>query len=305
MIGTQPRHLPPHRGPHRLRAGFASRPCRELSALLRQTLRRHRQLMMASCWRDRAIAISPPRHPHHRQAHERSLNIDFLLGFVKQLLPKRPDLSSCLGHHRRGERHFGNARDRGVGTALSGGDALPPCAAKDEDEQERDMEQAIVDAVDGLPVRANRRRAGVPARRQKSGYRGGCASTPSEARAGTRSIEILPLYARLSFAEQGRCSGHRTAAWCSTNVARPLTVPNIRFVVDFGLAQVNVTATATGGAAAGGENLGPRQPAGGALWTGHERRLLPAVFEEASAAAEFTDPEILRSSLASAILRMQ
>ena len=137
------------------------------------------------------------------EAHERSLNIDFLLGYLKQLLPRRPDLkliiTSATIDPERFAEHFGGAPgDRGVRPDVPGGGPLP--AARRTRRPVGPDRRRIGDAVDELARRGPRRRAGVPVRR---------AGDPRHRRgavAGSRcrGTEVLPLYARLSAAEQHR-----------------------------------------------------------------------------------------------------
>ena len=111
------------------------------------------------------------------EAHERSLNIDFLLGYLKRLLPQRPDLkliiTSATIDSDRFAKHFDGARRRGLGPHLPGRDPLPAArsARGDEDDEGevvvRDQTEAIVDAVDELSRRGPGRHPGVPVRRAR------------------------------------------------------------------------------------------------------------------------------------------
>ncbi|MBI2313409.1 MAG: ATP-dependent RNA helicase HrpA [Betaproteobacteria bacterium] len=253
------------------------------------------------------------------EAHERSLNIDFLLGFVKQLLPKRPDLkliiTSATIDAEKFSRHFGNAPVIEVSGRLYPVEVrYRPVRSEDEDEQERDMEQAIVDAVDEafLSGQGGDALVFLPGEREirdtaeelrKHAFR--------SARPGARGIEILPLFARLSFAEQEkvfRPTGERRVV-LATNVAETsLTVPNIRFVVDTGLARVNRYSYRNKVEQLLVEKISrasANQRAGrcGRVMSGVCFRLYSE--EEFASRPEFADPEILRSSLASVILRMK
>ncbi|KGS00963.1 RNA helicase HrpA [Burkholderia sp. ABCPW 111] len=268
------------------------------------------------------------------EAHERSLNIDFLLGYLKQILPKRPELklivTSATIDADRFARHFGSderpapvievsgrlypvelryrpiADDRPAAVRHAEGAGSGRDRAKTAREAERDLMDGIVDAVDEL-----------------------CREGPGDVLvflAGEREIrdaaealrkhhpphtEILPLFARLSAAEQERVFKPSNARRIvlATNVAETsLTVPGIRYVVDTGLARVKrysyrnkveqLQIESVSQAAA-------NQRAGrcGRVADGICIRL----YEESDFAgrARFTDPEILRSSLASVILRMK
>jgi len=257
------------------------------------------------------------------EAHERSLNIDFLLGYLKQLLPKRPDLkvivTSATLDAERFARHFGvgetpapvievsgrmypvEVRYRPVG-ALGTGDA--------EADDEEELEDAIVDAVEDLW------RSGpgdilvfLPGEREIR------ETTVLLSKALARrpygaAVEILPLYARLSVPEQERVfrssSGRRIVL--ATNVAETsLTVPGIRYVVDAGLARVKRYSVRNKTTLLQIEKISQaaaNQRAGrcGRVADGICVRLYGE--DDFASRPKFTDPEILRSSLAAVILRM-
>ncbi|CAH2782123.1 MAG: ATP-dependent helicase HrpA [uncultured Paraburkholderia sp.] len=269
------------------------------------------------------------------EAHERSLNIDFLLGYLKEIIAKRPDLklivTSATIDADRFARHFGSEEKPAPVIEVSGrlypvevryrpiaedspavkaaeGNAPSPRndRPKTQRETDRDLMEAIVDAVDEL-----------------------CREGPGDVLVflpGEREIrdaaealrkhhpphtEILPLFARLSVAEQERVfhTSNARRIVLATNIAETsLTVPGIRYVVDTGLARVKrysyrnkveqLQVELISQAAA-------NQRAGrcGRVADGICIRL----YEESDyqGRARFTDPEILRSSLASVILRMK
>ncbi len=179
------------------------------------------------------------------EAHERSLNIDFLLGYLRQLLPRRPDLkviiTSATIDAERFARHFGSAEAPAPVIEVSG--RLYPVevryrpVADVDDADDRTLMDALVDAVDECAV-AGRGDVLVflPGERE---IREAAEALRKHHPAGT---EILPLFARLSSEEQDRIfrpstSGRRVVL--ATNVAETsLTVPGIRYVVDTGLARV-------------------------------------------------------------------
>ncbi|HEU4708486.1 MAG TPA: helicase-related protein, partial [Methylophilaceae bacterium] len=176
------------------------------------------------------------------EAHERSLNIDFLLGYLKQLLPKRPDLkvivTSATIDAERFSKHFNNAPVIEVSGRMYPVEIrYRPLQETDEDEQEETMESAIVDAVDDL----SRLGGGdilvfLPGERE-------IRDTAEHLRKHhPKGAEILPLFARLSVEDQQkifRPSGGRRIV-LATNVAETsLTVPGIKYVIDTGLARVN------------------------------------------------------------------
>ncbi len=244
------------------------------------------------------------------EAHERSLNIDFLLGYLKQLLPRRPDLkvviTSATIDADRFSKHFGGAPVIEVsGRTYPVEMRYRPLLAEDEDDREVDMEQAIVDACDELA------RLGpgdilvfLPGERE---IRDTAEQLRKHHAPGT---EILPLFARLSHEEQQRVfaphGGRRVVL--ATNVAETsLTVPGIRYVVDTGVARVKRYSPR-----AKVEQLliepisqaAARQRAGrcGRVAAGVCIRLYAE--DDFNLRPPFTDPEILRSSLAGVILRM-
>ncbi|HSW27520.1 MAG TPA: ATP-dependent RNA helicase HrpA, partial [Burkholderiaceae bacterium] len=252
------------------------------------------------------------------EAHERSLNIDFLLGYLRQLLPRRPDLkvvvTSATIDADRFAQHFASSRGPAPVIQVSG--RLYPVEQRwrpFEESREHDLDDAIADAVDELwrggaggdilvflPGEREIREAADHLRKHLAGtQRGGPPA------------DILPLFARLSQAEQDRVfepHGARRIV-LATNVAETsLTVPGIRFVIDAGLARIKrysyrskveqLQIEAISQAAA-------NQRAGrcGRVADGVCIRLYDE--KEFASRARFTDPEILRSSLAGVILRMK
>ncbi|TBW66424.1 ATP-dependent RNA helicase HrpA, partial [Burkholderia thailandensis] len=268
------------------------------------------------------------------EAHERSLNIDFLLGYLKQILPRRPDLklivTSATIDADRFARHFGSderpapvievsgrlypvevryrpiADDRPAAVRHAEGAASGRDRAKSAREAERDLMDGIVDAVDELC----REGPGdvlvfLPGERE---IRDAAESLRKHHPPHT---EILPLFARLSAAEQERVfkASNARRIVLATNVAETsLTVPGIRYVVDTGLARVKRYSYRNKVEQLQIESISQaaaNQRAGrcGRVADGICIRL----YEESDFAgrARFTDPEILRSSLASVILRMK
>lgn len=258
------------------------------------------------------------------EAHERSLNIDFLLGYLKQLLPRRPDLkviiTSATIDAERFSQHF-NANGKPAPVIEVSGRLYPvevryrPVEDIDKKDDERDLYDAIVDAADELA----RQGSGdilvfLPGEREireaAEALRKHALARPGLSTA--HAPEILPLFSRLSAGEQDRIfkpSGGQRRIVLATNVAETsLTVPGIRYVIDTGLARVKrysyrnkveqLQVEPISQAAA-------RQRAGrcGRVAAGVCVRL----YDEAdfNARAPFTDPEILRSSLAGVILRMK
>ncbi|MEW6561969.1 MAG: ATP-dependent RNA helicase HrpA [Pseudomonadota bacterium] len=244
------------------------------------------------------------------EAHERSLNIDFLLGYFKQLLPKRPDLkliiTSATIDAERFSKHFNQAP-----VLMVSGRSYPvevryrPLQETDEGLQE--MPEAVCAAMDELSIGGLRGDVLVflPGERE-------IRDTAEALRKHhPRGVEILPLFSRLSAAEQDRvfkpASGVRRVV-LATNVAETsLTVPNIGYVIDTGLARINRYSVRQKVEQLRIEKISraaANQRAGrcGRVMNGVCVRL----YDEADflARPEFTDAEIFRVSLATVILRM-
>ena len=246
------------------------------------------------------------------EAHERSLNIDFLLGYLKQLLPRRPDLkviiTSATIDAERFSQHFNGAPVLEVSGRTYPVEILyRPLTSKDEDDAEVELTDAIVDAADELahygegdilvflPGEREIREAAEALR--KSTLR--------------RNDEILPLFARLSHAEQHKIfhpSGAKRRIVLATNVAETsLTVPGIKYVIDTGLARVKRYSARAKVEQLHVEKISQaaaRQRSGrcGRVSAGVCIRLFSE--EDFNSRPEFTDPEIVRSNLAAVILRM-
>ncbi len=273
------------------------------------------------------------------EAHERSLNIDVLLGYLRQLLPRRPDLkviiTSATIDAERFANHFAAPRPA-PGSAPAGGGAdverqaagapipapvievsgrLYPVEVRwrpfgVDKGDDRDQGAAICDAVDELwrlgsgdilvflPGEREIREAEAALRKHHL----------QTQRAG---VEILPLYSRLSQAEQDRvfASGGARRIVLATNVAETsLTVPGIRYVVDTGLARVKRYSYRN---KVEQLQVEPISQAAAQQRAGRCGRVANGVcirlYDEADFAARprFTTPEVLRSSLAAVILRMK
>jgi len=245
------------------------------------------------------------------EAHERSLNIDFLLGYLKQLLPKRPDLkliiTSATINTEMFSKHFSDAPIIEVSGRLYPVEIrYRPVRSEEEDDQERDMEQAIVDAVDevSLLTREGDVLIFLPGERE-------IRDTAELLRKHhPPGVEILPLFARQSAQEQERVFKPSNARRIilATNVAETsLTVPGIRYVIDPGIARIKrysyrnkVDQLLIEPIAQASAN----QRAGrcGRVSAGVCVRLYSE--QDFQGRPRFTDPEILRTSLAGTILRM-
>ncbi len=244
------------------------------------------------------------------EAHERSLNIDFLLGYLKQLLPRRPDLkliiTSATLDAERFAKHFGAPVVEVSGRGYPIETRYRPLQVNEEGEAQ-DVPQGVSAALDELAAAGLRGDVLVflPGERE-------IRDTAEALRKHhPRGIEVLPLFARLSAAEQDRvfkpASGMRRVV-LATNVAETsLTVPNIGYVIDCGLARVNRYSIRQKVEQLHIEKISraaANQRAGrcGRVMSGVCIRL----YDEADflQRAEFTDPEIFRVSLATVILRM-
>ncbi len=251
------------------------------------------------------------------EAHERSLNIDFLLGYLRQILPRRPDLkvvvTSATIDADRFAQHFASSKGPAPVIMVSGRTFPVEMRWRPfEESRERDLNDAIAEAVDELwtghasgdilvflPGEREIREANDHLRKHLSHS------------AVTRGAEVLPLFARLSQSDQERVfeshNGRRIVL--ATNVAETsLTVPGIRYVIDVGTARVKryslrskveqLLVEPISQAAA-------NQRAGrcGRVANGVCIRLYDE--KDFNGRPRFTDPEILRSSLAGVILRMK
>ena len=245
------------------------------------------------------------------EAHERSLNIDFLLGYLRQLLPRRPDLkiiiTSATIDAERFSRHFNGAPVIEVsGRTYPVEVRYRALGEKDEDDRDLAMEDAIVDAVDELArLGSGDILVFLPGEREIRDT----AEALRKARLTVR-YEVLPLFARLSNEEQNRIfkgsNGRRIVL--ATNVAETsLTVPGIRYVIDTGLARIKRYSPRAKVEQLLVEKISQaaaRQRAGrcGRVAAGVCIRLYAE--DDFNARPAFTDPEIVRSNLAAVILRM-
>ncbi|MFD7227028.1 ATP-dependent RNA helicase HrpA [Streptomyces sp. NPDC059881] len=244
------------------------------------------------------------------EAHERSLNIDFLLGYLAQLLPKRPDLkvviTSATIDPERFSRHFGDAPIVEVsGRTYPVEVRYRPLLEEDGDDSDRDQITAICDAVDELQSEGPGDILVF-----LSGEREIRDTADALIKKNLRGTEVLPLYARLSHAEQHRVfqahSGRRIVL--ATNVAETsLTVPGIKYVIDPGTARISRYSHRTKVQrlpieAISQASANQRKGRCGRTSDGICIRLYSE--DDFEARPEFTDAEILRTNLASVILQM-
>ncbi|MFW1952930.1 ATP-dependent RNA helicase HrpA [Acinetobacter beijerinckii] len=261
------------------------------------------------------------------EAHERSLNIDFIMGYLKQLLPKRPDLkvivTSATLDVNRFSQYFNHApifevegRSFPVELRYRPISELSIVGSDDDefDDFEENLPRAVVQAVEECFADAESK--GHPEYADILIF----ASTEQEIRElqetlqkyGPRHTEVLPLYARLAIAEQQKIfspGGNGRRIIIATNVAETaLTVPNIRYVIDSGFARISrynyrsrvqrLPIEAISQAAAN-----QRKGRCGRIAAGVCIRLYSE--EDFQSRPEFTEPEIKRTNLASVILQMQ
>ncbi|MEV8289452.1 ATP-dependent RNA helicase HrpA [Streptomyces niveus] len=247
------------------------------------------------------------------EAHERSLNIDFLLGYLAQLLPRRPDLklviTSATIDPERFSRHFGDAPIVEVsGRTYPVEVRYRPLLEEEGDEGDRDQITAICDAVDELQSEGP-----GDVLVFLSGEREIRDTADALDKRKLRHTEVLPLYARLSHAEQHRVfqrpgGGATRRIVLATNVAETsLTVPGIKYVIDPGTARISRYSHRTKVQRLPIERISQasanqRKGRCGRTSDGICIRLFSE--DDFEARPEFTDAEILRTNLASVILQM-
>jgi len=252
------------------------------------------------------------------EAHERSLNVDFLLGYLKRLLPRRPDLrliiTSATIDTGKFSRHFDDApvievSGRGYPVDIVYrplGEGEETAEPHKRELESRDLYQGIADAVRLLGRQDPRGDVLV----FLSGEREIREASDFLARQSFRTTEILPLFARLSASEQHRVfhpGPDRRIILCTNIAETSLTVPRIRFVIDSGFARISRYAHRS---RIQRLPIEPVSQASANQRTGRCGRLGPGtcvrLYSEADfeSRPEFTEPEILRTSLATVILQM-
>ena len=252
------------------------------------------------------------------EAHERSLNIDFILGYLRQLLPQRPDLkliiTSATIETQRFAEHFADASGQAAPVIEVSGRTYPvevryrPLiieAGEDEREEPVDLVDGIAEAVDELG-----RESSGDILVFLSGEREIRDTAEALNKRDLRNTEVVPLYGRLSAAEQHkvfeRHTGRRVVL--ATNVAETsLTVPGIRYVIDPGTARISryssrLKVQRLPIEAVSQASANQRKGRCGRTSDGICIRLYSE--EDFEGRPEFTEPEILRTNLASVILQM-
>lgn len=275
------------------------------------------------------------------EAHERSLNIDFILGYLRRLLPRRPDLkviiTSATIDSARFAEHFGDDGAPAPVVEVTGRTypveiryrPLVPDVDEDDDggrddsgdvtrEESIDQSTGIVQACEELMAQGpgdvlvfcSGERDIRDAADALADHLGPRYTRPGERSTVPGAVEVLPLYARLSAAEQHRVfERHSTRRIVlATNVAETsLTVPGIRYVVDPGTARISRYSNRTKVQrlpieAVSQASANQRAGRCGRVADGICIRLYSR--RDFESRAEFTEPEILRTSLASVILQM-
>lgn len=270
------------------------------------------------------------------EAHERSLNIDFLLGYLKRLLPRRPDLrvivTSATIDPESFAMHFADAAGRPAPVIEVSGRTYPveiryrPLVAEagvgaegeDSDDEgaaaeDKDVQRGILEALDEL----ERESSGdvLVFLSGESEIRDAEAAVRAHAtRRGGGETEVLPLYGRLSSADQhkvfepSKVAGLRRRVVLATNVAETsLTVPGIRYVVDAGTARISRYSARS---KVQRLPIEPISQASASQRSGRSGRTSDGIAirlyseEDFERRPEFTDPEILRTNLAAVILQM-
>ncbi len=242
------------------------------------------------------------------EAHERSLNIDFILGYLKELLPRRPDLkviiTSATIDPERFSKHFFNAPIIEVSGRTFPVETRYRPLLNDKD-NDRDQLEGIFDAVDEL---CDEGQGDILI--FMNGEREIRDTADALSKRNLKETEIVPLYARLSAGEQNKIfqshTGRRIVL--ATNVAETsLTVPGIKYVIDPGTARISRYSYRTKVQrlpieAISQASANQRKGRCGRVEEGICIRLYSE--EDFDSRPEFTDPEILRTNLASVILQM-
>ncbi|WP_142058956.1 ATP-dependent RNA helicase HrpA [Pseudarthrobacter sp. B4EP4b] len=264
------------------------------------------------------------------EAHERSLNIDFILGYLKRILPQRPDLkviiTSATIDPQRFANHFGTPEKPAPIIEVSGRTypveiryrplSQPPAGADEEDasddelEEDRDPLDAVCDAVDELALEAPGDILVFFSGEREIRDAAEALNARIQSNRRLAGTEVLPLFARLSLQEQHKVfhPGNKRRIVLATNVAETsLTVPGIKYVIDTGTARISRYSHRTKVQRLPIERVSQasaNQRSGrcGRVSDGIAIRLYSE--EDFESRPLFTDPEILRTNLAAVILQM-
>ncbi|GAA4550866.1 ATP-dependent RNA helicase HrpA [Pseudonocardia xishanensis] len=250
------------------------------------------------------------------EAHERSLNIDFILGYLTQLLPRRPDLkvviTSATIDPERFSRHFGSPAHPAPIVEVSGRSYPVEVRYRpvvDPDDPDADPDREEIDAIADAVTELQREGPGdilvfLPGEREIRDTEKALAAL------SLPNTEVLPLYARLTTAEQQRIfaphAGNRIVL--ATNVAETsLTVPGIKYVIDAGTARISRYSRRLKVQRLPIEKISQasaNQRAGRCGRTSDGICIRLYAEDDFDARPEFTDPEILRTNLAAVVLQM-
>ena len=264
------------------------------------------------------------------EAHERSLNIDFILGYLKRILPQRPDLkviiTSATIDPQRFANHFGTPENPAPIIEVSGRTypveiryrplSQPPAGTDEEDasddelEEDRDPLDAVCDAVDELALEAPGDILVFFSGEREIRDAAEALNARIQSNRRLTGTEVLPLFARLSLQEQHKVfhPGNKRRIVLATNVAETsLTVPGIKYVIDTGTARISRYSHRTKVQRLPIERVSQasaNQRSGrcGRVSDGIAIRLYSE--EDFESRPLFTDPEILRTNLAAVILQM-
>ncbi|MBX7445508.1 MULTISPECIES: ATP-dependent RNA helicase HrpA [unclassified Arthrobacter] len=262
------------------------------------------------------------------EAHERSLNIDFILGYLKRILPQRPDLkviiTSATIDPERFANHFGTPENPAPIIEVSGRTypveiryrplSQPKSdedeSSDDELEEDRDPLDAVCDAVDELATEAPGDILVFFSGEREIRDAAEALQARIQANRRLANTEVLPLFARLSLQEQHKVfhPGNKRRIVLATNVAETsLTVPGIKYVIDTGTARISRYSHRTKVQRLPIERVSQasaNQRSGrcGRVSDGIAIRLYSE--EDFDSRPQFTDPEILRTNLAAVILQM-
>ena len=252
------------------------------------------------------------------EAHERSLNIDFLLGVLKQLLPKRRDLkliiTSATIDPERFSRHFNDAPVISVEGRTYPVEVRYQSIDGGEEEAEQNLSDTVVDNCESLIAECRGQPGDILVFLPGERHIRECADALGKSQAHSKAIngvEIVPLFARLTAAEQAKIfSSHsRRRIILSTNIAETsLTVPGIRFVVDSGMVRLSRYSLRSKVQRLPIEKISQasanqRKGRCGREGPGICVRLYTE--EDFESRPLFTDPEILRTNLAAVVLQME
>ena len=249
------------------------------------------------------------------EAHERSLNIDFLLGYLAQLLPKRPDLkvivTSATIDTKRFSEHFADAGGNAAPVIEVTGRAYPVELRYRPLATDSDQVQAVLDGLDELEKEGDGDVLVFLSGEREIHDTADALRRHFAARSGhARSTTVLPLYARLSAVEQHRIwqPHNERRVVLSTNIAETsLTVPGVRYVIDAGSVRMSRYSHRL---KVQRLPIEPVSQASANQRAGRCGRVAPGVCirlydeEDLDGRPEFSEPEILRTNLASVILQM-